>query len=64
MPYCSQENNLRMVALFFWNSDISPADARKETKKSRKKRKRYNTIWTDDTYSLLKSIVDDKGDLY
>ena len=36
----------------------------KRKKKIKEKRKRYNTNWTGDTYLLLKSIVNDKGNLY
>ena len=48
---------------FFLEFGYTPAEARALSRKYKKK-KRYCTNWTDDTYRLLKSIVDDKGELY
>ena len=48
---------------FFLEFGYTPAEARALTRKY-KKTKRYSTNWTNDIYRLLKSIVDDKGELY
>ena len=49
---------------FFLEFGYTPAEARELSRKYTKKRKRYNTLWTADTFRLLKKIVDEKGELY